>query len=76
MFIFSTASRVTVGVLVWAQRVTKRVNEQCLCKEVGELERQNACAVIRLSGVLAIIISRMSIIQLSRMFINYHFPKC
>ena len=49
--------RFTVGVSVSARRVTKRVSEQCLCKEGGELERQNACAIIGLSSVLSIIIS-------------------
>ena len=57
--------RVAVGALVSARRVTKRVSEQCLCKEEGELERQNACAVIRLSGVLAVMISEMPVMQFS-----------
>ena len=39
--------RFTASVLVSARSVTKRVSEQCLCNEEGELERQNACAVIR-----------------------------
>ena len=33
--------RFTVGVLVSARSVTKRMSEQCLCKEEGKLERQN-----------------------------------
>ena len=68
--------RFAVGVLVSARSVTKRMSEQCLCKEEGELERQNACAVIRLSGVLAIIVSEMPVIQFSRISISCHFLKC
>ena len=71
--------RFTVGVSVSARRVTKRVSEQCLCKEEGELERQNACAVIGLSGFLAVIFSEMPVIifpEITNSDFNYHFPKC
>ena len=69
--------RFAVGVLVSARGVTKLMSEQCLCKEEGEPERQNACAVIRLSGVLAIMISRKcQDFMSSRSSMSYHFPKC
>ena len=38
--------RFTVGVLVSARSVTKRMSEQCLCKEEGKLERQNILAEV------------------------------
>ena len=52
------------------------MSDQCFCKEEGKLEHQNACAVLRLSGVLAVIISEMPVIQFSRNSINCYFPKC